>query len=165
MIANIKFRDKKSYSKHQRELTRLAREINQSDKVFILGDKTTNIYKVSPELYHKMLIDNVSKDYRVAEPNTVHDINIEAKIITEELKIADRVEAHSESPAFISLKDHKTDFKTNPRCRLINPAKSQIGNISKTILQNLNKNVREATGLEQWQSTKQVLQWFTNIEK
>ena len=112
-----------------------------------------------------MLLDNVTKDYRIAEPETVHDINIEAKIITEELKIADRVEAHSESPAFISLKDHKTDFRTNPRCRLINPAKSQIGNISKTILQNLNKNVREATGLEQWQSTKQVLQWFTNIDQ
>ena len=112
-----------------------------------------------------MLLDNVTKDYRVAETKTVHDINIEDKTLTEELKISDRVEAHSESPAFISIKDHKEDFRTNPRCRLINPAKSQIGIISKTILQNLNKNVREATGLEQWQSTKQVLQWFTNIEK
>ena len=165
LIANIKFRDKRSYTSHQRELTRIAREINKSDKIFLLGDKTTNVYKVSPELYNKMLLDNVTKDYRIAEPETVHDINIEAKIITEELKIADRVEAHSESPAFISLKDHKTDFRTNPRCRLINPAKSQIGNISKTILQNLNKSVREATGQEQWQSTKQVLQWFTNIDQ
>ena len=95
LIANIKFRDKRSYSSHQRELTRIAREINKSDKIFLLGDKTTNIYKVSPELYNKMLLDNVTKDYRVAEPETVHDINIEAKIITEELKIADRVEAHS----------------------------------------------------------------------
>ena len=148
-----------------RELTRIACEINKSDKIFLLGDKTTNIYKVSPELYNKMLLDNVTKDYRVAETTTVHDINIEAKILTEELKIADRVEAHSESPAFISIKDHKNDFRTNPRCRLINPAKSQIGIISKTILQNLNKSVREATGLEQWQSTKQVLQWFQNIDK
>ena len=165
LIASIKFREKRSFSIHQRELTKISREINKSDKIFLLGDKTTNVYKVSPELYNKMLLDNVTKDYRVAETTTVDDINIEAKILTEELKIADRVEAHSESPAFISIKDHKHDFRTNPRCRLINPAKSQIGIISKTILQNLNKSVREATGLEQWQSTKQVLQWFQNIEK
>ena len=40
--------------------------------------------------------------------------------------------------AFISLKDHKENFENNPKCRLINPAKSDSGKISKLILDKIN---------------------------
>ena len=74
-----------------------------------------------------------------------------------------RIETFGNSEAFLSLKDHKEDYKTKPKCRLINPAKSQIGVISKQILQNLNRELREASKLKQWQSTNTVLEWFKAI--
>ena len=51
-----------------------------------------------------------------------------------------------------------------PKCRLINPAKTNIGKISRQILQRINKDIRTKTALKQWQSTKQVIEWFQNIE-
>ena len=106
----------------------------------------------------------VTKDYRIIDEDIVKTINKEAKELTEELKIADRVESHSEAPAFVTIKDHKKDFKTDPKCRLINPAKSQIGQISKKILQENNSKLREKLNLKQWQSTNQVLKWFAEIK-
>ena len=36
------------------------------------------------------------------------------------------------------LKDHKDNFQNNPKVRLINPAKTNIGQISKIYLQEIN---------------------------
>ncbi len=41
---------------------------------------------------------------------------------------------HYDFVIFISLKDHKENFENNPKCRLINPAKSESGKLSKIIL-------------------------------
>ena len=48
----------------------------------------------------------------------------------------------SKAKAFISLKDHKPDFENHPKCRLINPAKSQLGKVSKAILDKINNIIR-----------------------
>ena len=62
------------------------------------------------------------------------------------------------------MKDHKEDFCTNPTCRLINPAKSELGKISKNILEEINTKLTSTLGLNQWKSTKSVIEWFSNIE-
>ena len=49
---------------------------------------------------------------------------------------------HEKREAFISLKDHKENFQNNPKCRLINPAKSDSGKISKPILDKLSTKLR-----------------------
>ena len=90
-------------------------------------------------------------------------INEKAKMIATKLDIADRVEQYSDLNAFCTLKDHEKDFVIHPKCRLINPAKSQIGKISKQILQNMNSEIRNNLNLNQWQSTKQTLDWFNQI--
>jgi len=51
----------------------------------------------------------------------------EAKIITKNLNIDDRVETTAMKEAFITLKDHKDNFENKPNCRLINPLKPEIG--------------------------------------
>ena len=100
---------------------------------------------------------------RQCRGGTVDKTNREAKKIAEKLELADRIEQYSESKAFVTLKDHKDDFDNDPKCRLINPAKTNIGKISKQILQKANKEVRERLGLQQWQSTDQVIKWFKEI--
>ena len=65
---------------------------------------------------------------------------------------------------FITLKDHKENFVNNPQTRLLNPAKNEIGRISKDILDQINKELRNTLQLNQWKNTKDVISWFKEIE-
>ena len=67
--------------------------------------------------------------------------------------------------AFISLKDHKENFENNPKCRLINPAKSESGKLSKIILDKINSNLRKILNLNQRKNTQNVIEWFGNIKE
>ena len=67
--------------------------------------------------------------------------------------------------AFISLKDHKENFENNPKCRLINPAKSDSGTISKLILDKVNTHLRTILNVNQWRNTQNAIEWFGNIEQ
>ena len=85
-------------------------------------------------------------------PTRKRAINNEAKDIATNLNIADRAERMAERQAFITLKDHKDNFQNKPSCRLINPAKSEIGRISKKLLENISTS-RQKTGLNQWKNS------------
>ena len=62
------------------------------------------------------------------------------------------------------MKDHKPNFKNKPTCRLINPCKSEIGKISKKILDRINSKIRKSVKLNQWRSTQDVISWFNSID-
>ena len=47
------------------------------------------------------------------------------------------------------FKDHKLNFDNNAKCRLMNPAKSEVGKISKVLLDKINNEVRCKTNLNQ----------------
>ena len=66
--------------------------------------------------------------------------------------------------AYITLKDHKENFESRPKCRLINPSKSEIGKISKKILEKINLEIRSKTKLIQWTDSQQVIEWFKNLD-
>ena len=162
LIANLEFNEYRSG--FQRKMAEAVDYINKSNKVFMFGDKTTNIYEVSPETHDKLLLDNITKDYVQVANSKVDEVNDEAREIAIKLDLADRVERMSVSPAFITIKDHKDRFETDTKCRLINPAKSQIGIISRLILQRVNNELRLKLKLNQWQSTQDVLKWFSGIK-
>ena len=50
------------------------------------------------------------------------------------------------------------------RRRLLNPAKSDIGVISKHILQGINKTIAAATGVNLWRSNTAMLEWFDSLD-
>ena len=125
VVTNIKFTDFRS--PFQRNLAKDVKNINKNNNVLLLADKTRNIYEVSQPNYNKLLLDNVTSVYHKSSHVTVDEVNAEARDIATSLEIADRVECLNEQNAFITLKDHKENFENNPKCRLINPAKSQIG--------------------------------------
>ena len=62
------------------------------------------------------------------------------------------------------MKDHKPDFTSNPKCRLINIAKPELGKVSKRHLENINKSIRETTKVHQWHNSDDVIAWFMNIQ-
>ena len=47
------------------------------------------------------------------------------------------------TPAYITLKGYKNNFDINPKCHLINPAKTILGKVAKIIVETIKKNVRE----------------------
>ena len=88
---------------------------------------------------------------------------MKAKHITKKLEVADRLECTARKPAYIMLKDHKKNFNINPKCLLINSAKSKLVKVSKTNVENTNKNIREKFYCNQWTNTSNFIDWFQNI--
>ena len=107
---------------------------------------------------------NITKTYKKVALNVTNPIDLEAKTIAKKLQLDDRVNATAKREAFITVKDHKPNFANNPTCRLIKPAKSEMGKVGKQILARENNNIVTKLGLNQWKNTKAVLNWFNNIE-
>ena len=62
------------------------------------------------------------------------------------------------------MKNHKDEFPNKIPCRLINPSKSNLGKISKVILDKINQHLVASTNINQWKNTHNVLNWFDKIE-
>ena len=63
------------------------------------------------------------------------------KEILKNKEVLYRLDINEESNCFFTLKDHKENFHNNPTIRLINPAKNEIGRISKVILDTINSSL------------------------
>ena len=113
-------------------------EIKSSSEVYVFADKTTNIYKMSVDTHEKLRKENIAV-YKKAPIKLEKLINLEAKSITRKLKLADRIEYLPQSSAYITLKDHKENFISDPSCRLIHSSKSELEKISKIIIEQINK--------------------------
>ena len=109
-------------------------------------------------------MENISKTYEKTEHNIYNKINKEAKIIANNYGVSEGVDCLEKSNAFILLKDHKPNFSSNPKCRLINPAKRETGKSSKYFLEQLNSKVGDLSLVNQWQETSTVITWFKNIK-
>ena len=79
------------------------------------------------------------------------------------LAIDDRIEKIEEAEAYITVKDHKEGFPHKLPFRLMNPSKSDIGKISKTLLDKINKILKINTNVNQWKNTTTVIDWFKNV--
>ena len=112
-----------------------------------------------------MLKDSITTTYKKVNKKIVKQINLEGKNIVKDKTIANRILVNGHDKCFISLKDHKPNFTNNPKTRLINPAKNEIGRLSKSILDKINNKLRNTTRLNQWKDTSEVINWFNKIEE
>ena len=64
-----------------------------------------------------------------------------------------RIECIVKNNGFLTLKDHKQNFRLATPCHLINPCKSEFGKMSKVILKNDNKSLIEKLNVNQWKNT------------
>ena len=146
-MRNIEF--KRANTIFQNQLNKDINIINKDPLLIIPADKSNNLYKVSKDTYGKLLQDNITKSYKKSNVSLIKNINKEAKVIAAELKLDGRIEQFNQRKAFVTLKDHKVNFQSDPKCRLINPAKSEIGIISKQYLELINNKIREKTQTNQ----------------
>ena len=79
-------------------------------------------------------------------------------------KLEKRIEQHGQHQSFITLNDHKDDFQNNRKCRLINPAKSEIDIVSKYYIEKVNKNIRRGIKVNQRCKAQEVISWFKGIK-
>ena len=61
------------------------------------------------------------------------------------------------------MKGHKENFLNRPTTTLLNPAKYEIGRVSKHILQNINKTLSEEIKVNEWENTESVINWLKSI--
>ena len=165
--SNLKY--KPVSNQFQNDLKNDANRFRNSDKVTVFADKTKNLYHLPANQYVKKVQESITKDYEKCNPDLIKQVNAEAADIAkdfpvgEDKTLADRVGILKKNECFISYKDHKEGFPGRIETRLINPSKSNIGKISKIILQRINSNLRAKTGLNQWQSSDQAISWFNGI--
>lgn len=162
MIQSVKF--KQVNNPFLKKLKEDTDHIKNEPKLLIAADKTTNFYKLEPSTYNELLEKNITKSYKKALPETTQAIHKENKDIATKLGIDDRVDTTADKNAFITLKDHKPNFANKPTCRLINPTKSEIGKVSKKILDRINSAIAKKRNFHQWKNTTAVINWFKSIE-
>ena len=141
------------------------KNIKKSGKVILPADKTTNLYKVSADDYNKLLHNSVTNEYRKAPADTKAAIDKEARHLSTSLNLADRMQVYTTDTCFVTLKDHKENFKSSPSCRLINPAKTDMGKISKQIMEKIVSEVTQTSGYNLWKNTKSVIDWFKPLQE
>ena len=116
MVKEIKFR--KMRNNIQEKMYEDMRRIKESDSIFVKSEKSGDLYEIEKGKYKQMMFEEVVKHYRKAPSDLEKELNNEAKML------AHREKKYNTKNCFITIKDHKSDFKTNPECRLINPAKT-----------------------------------------
>ena len=162
MVSDLK---KRSYeSDFQSKVREIEMKIKSEEKIIIGSDKTGNFYTMPTDDYKRSLQNTITKEYRKVTLEQLDRVDMENAKLAETLDIAWRLEQTEKEMAFITVKDHKEDFSSKPSYRLINPMKNPIGRVSKVILQRINGEVRDGTGLNQWHSTKAALDWFNGLE-
>ena len=104
--------------------------------------------------YNKYVRHNVTKTYKRSTANRVKNINYKSQLLAEKMIELKKTE---EAEVYITVKDHKEGFPPNLSFRLINPSKSDIGKISKNLLDKINKILILNINLNQWKNTTTVI--------
>ena len=118
---------------------------------------------LSKEEYRRLLQNAVTRTYKKSNKETER-INCEGIKYAKEANILDKVEVNGTANCFVTLKDHKANFLNHPTRRLINPAKNEIGRISKQILHQINSKLCEILKVNEWKNTASIINWFKKIK-
>ena len=118
-----------------RELNDDIEKINETDRIIVKADKTSNGYLIEKEVC--IYRPSTEKSIKITKSNLRKMLKSSQINIVTKLEIQERVFKTIPREAFITVKDHKDDFPNNMKCRLINPAKPDTGKISKKIVENV----------------------------
>ena len=141
MIKNIQFTNIKN--DFQTKLRNAISDIQKCEKVLIPADESRNIYQMETGDYKKLLDDNIRRTCQKSDERKINNINKDAKKIALVLDLEDRIEKMQESESYITVKDQKEHFPHKISCHLMKISKSDIGKISKHVLDNVNQKLQK----------------------
>ena len=162
LIKNIEFNHQNTM--FQQGLKLKVDQIKKESRMIVKADKTSNHYLMGQETYTELLDKHIQKEYKKEKEEKINVTNTNHIEIVNRWEIQDRVFETTPRQAFITMKDHKEAFVNKPTCRLLNPAKPEIGRISKKILSRINRAVRDSTDLTQWKNSEETIEWFKKIK-
>ena len=162
-MKNVKFRRIKQ-TPLQSTLIQNMEEMNRNNDIYVAADKTDNYFRMPRDNYEKLVHKNVTKEYKKGSIEAVSKVNDEDRKLAEKLELEDRLYAFSAREAFVTIKDHKENYKTNTKCRVINPAKTDFGKVSKKILSRIVTSIRESGLFNQWKNSKSAIDWFNDLQ-
>lgn len=73
---------------------------------------------MSPDKYKRKLVNEVIEFYKNALSSYTNCLNNEAKEISNKICIGDKIRTLCEKETFLTVKDHKEDFRSCPSFRL-----------------------------------------------
>ena len=118
--------------------------MKSSSKTLKPADKTSNVYQLATQ--RKIQSTLTKFNYQ----NLSTTLN--------------RMNKNGTSYCFITLEDHKENLENNPSTRIIDPAKNEVGRISKVIVHNLNDKLCVNLKMQQWKNRADIINWFTKID-
>ena len=124
--------------------------IHKTGTTLTFADKSSNLYILKQEQYQKMLTDSIITTYKKASDNVHNKINTDGKKLVKDKDTLNLMLKNGKNECFITLKHHKPNFKSNLKVKLINPAKNEIGQISKNILDKINYQLIGSLRINQW---------------
>ena len=147
MVKNVEFG--RTGNEFQTKLKNDMRNMRASGKTLTLADKTTNIHRLSKGQYSQLKVNAVTSKCKKASQKIKERIEKGNVKFAKKAKVLDRMDKNGSNSCFITLKDHKDNFQNNPTTHLINPAKNEIGRISKVILDKINGSLKQQLGVNQ----------------
>ena len=161
IAANVTFRE--STNEFQKKMKNDMRELRRSDKTLTPADKTTNLYRLTKEQYNDLKSNAITATYKKGSAKLKVNVDKSGVKFAKKAGALERMHVNGTNQCFVTLKDHKENFENNPKTRLINPAKNEVGRISKVILDKINTSLKGILGVNQWKNTASVLTWFKSI--
>lgn len=110
---------------------------------------------MSKEEYAELINHIITKMYQKTKTKINKEINFAKKI-----KLKNKMEQYAHQSAYVTLKDHKQNFKNKLLWWLIKPAKNEIGIVSKMELEKINRVITNQVKGNQWCKTQAVIDWF-----
>ena len=162
LIKLVKF--KKVRNNFQMKLSQDINEVKTSNYIWVKSDKSKNIYKIKPSNYQEILKSKITNNYKIDYINTIEQINKDTSNFASRLQIEDRLGKFKKKDAYILIKDHKPNFENKLPTRLINPSKTELGRISKFIIQNIVNSVKKANHCNLWENSYETIEWFRRIK-
>ena len=97
----------------QKKLKENTPKVKQSPNVFVLADKTSNIYESPEQQYKKTLHNKVRKTYKKAPPKLEMHVHLEAKNIAKLTNLNDCIKCIARKSTFITLRACVPYFLSN----------------------------------------------------
>ena len=124
-MKNVKF--KKYRPNHvQKKIKDDLKKMKDDSQVYVAADKTSNFYRMPSKDYREFLENNITKEYKKVDKKVVDKVNKGDQKLAKQIDLENRIYSLCEKQCYVTLKDHKDSFENHKKCRLINPAKTEL---------------------------------------
>ena len=101
--------------------------------------------------------------YKKIPDKISNKVNVDGKKVVANKEVVNRTYANGRNSCCITLKEHNASFLNNPKVCWLNPAKSKLDKISKSILDRKNTSLQNLTKANQWKDTRKLIEWLKVI--